>query len=123
MVSILDSIKAFHGINSDDTAFDVELIMYINGALMIMSSLGVGPIGGFSISSKDDTWTDFLGERKDLDLVRTDVYLRVKLVFDPPANAFLVAAIEKQIQEYDWRIEEAHIIRPVTPVPILEPEE
>ena len=120
MVSILDSIKQLLGIGSDDTSFDAEIIMDINGALMIMNQLGVGPIGGFSITSKTDLWTDFLGARTDLDLVRPAVFLRVKLLFDPPANSFLVASIEKQLQEYDWRIEFAH--KPPI-IPIVEPEE
>lgn len=102
--SILDSIKRQHGISSDDTNFDEELIMHINGALMIANELGVGPQEGFLISDKTATWTDFIGNRKDLELVKTDVYIRVKLVFDPPQNSFLVASLEKQLVEYDWRL-------------------
>lgn len=102
--SILESIKASLGINAEDTAFDQELISHINGSLMIANQLGVGPDDGFRITSPEQTWNEILGERKDLDLVKTVVYLRTKLVFDPPQNAFLVTAIEKQIAEYDWRI-------------------
>lgn len=104
--SILDSVKKMQGISSDDTNFDDELIMHINGALMIMTQLGVGPASGFSITSKDQTWEQLLQGRKDLDLVFNAVYLRVRLIFDPPANSFLVTAIERQIKEYDWRISE-----------------
>jgi len=108
MVSILDSIKQMHGITSEDISFDKEFIMHINGALMIMTQLGVGPVEGYSITSKDQTWAQFLQDRTDLDLVFNDVYLRVKLIFDPPQNSFLVTAIERQIKEYDWRIEAWH---------------
>lgn len=108
MVSILDSIKQMLGIDSSDTNFDNELIMHINGALMVMTQLGVGPIAGYSITSKADTWATFLENRTDLNLVQNDVYLRVKLIFDPPQNSFLVASIERQIKEYDWRIEAWH---------------
>ena len=108
MVSILDSIKQMLGIASEDTNFDKELIMHINGALMIMTQLGVGPIEGYSITSKDQTWSDFLQGRNDLDAVSNDVYLRVKLIFDPPKNSFLVTSIERQLTEYDWRIEAWH---------------
>ena len=104
MVSILDSIKQMLGIGADDTNFDKELVMHINGALMVLNQLGVGPREGFSILDKTKNWEDFLEERKDLDLVQTDAYLRVRLVFDPPQNSFLVQAIERQIAEYDWRI-------------------
>ena len=105
--SILDSIKNMLGINEEDTNFDKELIIYINGALMIMSQLGVGT-DGYLISGRDDTWKDFMGDREDLELVKSAVYLRVRLIFDPPQNSFLVDAINKQIAEYDWRIEINH---------------
>lgn len=105
--SILDSIKNTLGINEEDTNFDRELIIYINGALMIMSQLGVGT-DGYLISGRDDTWEDFMGDREDLELVKSAVYLRVRLIFDPPQNSFLVDAINKQIVEYDWRIEINH---------------
>ncbi|MDD3288123.1 MAG: hypothetical protein PHX43_03860 [Alphaproteobacteria bacterium] len=106
--SILGSIKQMLGIDQADTSFDDELIMHTNGALMIMTQLGVGPSGGFMITSASEEWTDLLGDRTDLNLVFTDTYLRVRQVFDPPQNSFLVTAIEKQIAEYDWRIEAWH---------------
>lgn len=96
------------GISADDTNFDLELIMHINGALMILSQLGVGPSEGYSIASNLDTWAEFIGARTDLALVKTAVFLRTKLIFDPPSNSFLVTAIEKQLAEYDWRIEAWH---------------
>ena len=110
--SILDSIKQMLGINADDTNFDRELIIYINGALMIVNQLGVGP-SGYVITSNENIWDEFLLGRKDLELIKIDVYLRVRIIFDPPQNSFLVAAIKEQIQEYDWRIEFGHI--PETP--------
>lgn len=106
--SILGSIKQMLGIDQADTSFDDELIMHANGALMIMTQLGVGPSGGFMITSDAEEWADLLGDRTDLNLVFTNIYLRVRQVFDPPQNSFLVTAIEKQIAEYDWRIEAWH---------------
>ena len=106
--SILGSVKQMLGIDNSDKSFDNELIMHTNGALMIMTQLGVGPSGGFMITSASEEWTDLLGDRTDLNLVFTDTYLRVRLIFDPPQNSFLVTAIEKQIAEYDWRIEAWH---------------
>lgn len=111
--SILDSIKELLGISSDDISFDKELIIHINSALMIVNQLGVGPTSGYSITSKDNKWNELMGDRKDLDAIKTDVYLRVRLIFDPPQNSFLVSAIKEQIQEYDWRIEIYHIPRTV----------
>ena len=106
--SILDSIKQMLGINADDTNFDSELIIYINDALMVINQLGVGP-NGYIIEDALNTWDEFLIDRTDLELVKTNIYLRVRLIFDPPQNSFLVNAIKEQIQEYDWRIEVNHI--------------
>lgn len=105
--SILDSIKQMLGIEAEDTNFDRELVIYINGALMVINQLGVGP-EGYSIKDKTNTWAEFLQDRTDLELVKTNVYLRVRLTFDPPQNSFLVNAIKDQIAEYDWRIEIHH---------------
>lgn len=105
--SILDSIKQMLGVDTADTNFDRELIIYINGALMVVNQLGVGP-SGYSITSKTNTWDEFLLDRTDLELVKSAVYLRVRLIFDPPQNSFLVNAIKDQITEYDWRIEINH---------------
>lgn len=93
------------GIEPEDTGFDDEIILYINGALMIMNELGVGPKEGFVVTDNTQTWHDFIGDGIDLELVKTDVYLRVRLVFDPPQNSFLVSNMQDQIKEYDWRIE------------------
>lgn len=105
--SILDSIKHMLGIQKEDTNFDTELIIYINGALMILHQLGVGP-KGYKITGDGNTWDELLSDRTDLELVKPAVYLRVRLTFDPPQNSFLVNAIKEQIVEYDWRIEIDH---------------
>lgn len=104
MESILGSIKQMLGISQDETNFDSELMLHINGALMIINQLGVGPSTGFIVLGKTQTWSEFLADRKDLELVKTAVYLRVRLMFDPPQNSFLVSSIQKQIEEFDWRI-------------------
>ena len=108
MVSILDSIKQMLGVRAEDDAFDKELIIHINGALMILNQLGVGPVGGYAITSKDNVWTEFIGARTDLELIKTAIFLRVSLSFDPPQNSFLVSSMEKQIEEFDWRINHAY---------------
>lgn len=113
--SILDSIKQMLGIDTEDTNFDRELVIYINGALMVINQLGVGP-SGYTIKDKLNTWDEFLVDRTDLELVKTDVYLRVRLIFDPPQNSFLVNSIKEQIAEYDWRIELNHKFETTTEV-------
>ena len=105
--SILNSIKVMLGIDIEDTTFDRELIIYINGALMIINQLGVGP-SGYVITDATNDWSEFMLDRTDLELVKSVVYLRIRLIFDPPQNSFLVSAIKEQIAEYDWRIELNH---------------
>lgn len=105
--SILNSIKHMLGVSKEDTSFDSELVIYINGALTVMHQLGVGP-QGYLITGDNNTWEELLEGRTDLELVKPAIYLRVRLIFDPPQNSFLVNAIKEQIKEYDWRIEIDH---------------
>lgn len=107
ITSILDSIKQIVTGNVEDTSFDSELIIYINSALSIVNKLGVGP-DGFKITGKNETWSEFLLDRTDLEEVKTNVYLRVRLMFDPPQNSFLVSAIKEQIEETNFYIELYH---------------
>ena len=101
MESILTSIKKLLGPGEDDTQFDADIIIFINGAIMRLNQLGIGPPGGYSITDKDDKWSDLLGTREDLDAVKTYIYLKVRLVFDPPQSGFLVDAIKSQITELE----------------------
>ena len=105
MENILDSIKKLLGIDEADLNFDQELIMHINSVFMVLHQLGVGPVGGFKISSNEEAWADFVGTRLDLESIKSYIYLKVRLLFDPPQNSFLVGAIEKQIEENEWRLQ------------------
>lgn len=102
--SILTSIKKLIGPTEDDTSFDVDIIMHINSAFFRLNQLGVGPSEGFSITDKTKTWEEFLGARKDLEAVKSYVYQKVRLVFDPPQSAFLVEALKESIKEFEWTI-------------------
>ena len=104
MSSILTSIKQTLGIESAVTAFDVEIIQAINSALMMLDQLGIGPEGGLVITSAEDVWTDLLGANTNLEAVKSFVYLRTRLLFDPPTTAHLIDVIERQISEIEWRL-------------------
>jgi len=101
--SILDSIKKMLGIDSLDTAFDVEIIININSVFMILNQLGIGPTEPYLITSKYQVWDDFFGTGPKLESVKTYIYLKVRLAFDPPTGGVL-EAIQRQITEYEWRI-------------------
>ena len=81
--SILTDIKKTIGVEEDDTSFDEDLIIFINSELSILNQLGVGPEEGYSITSKENKWSEIIGERKDLAFVQTYIHIQVKLVFDP----------------------------------------
>lgn len=102
MDSILTSIKKLLGIQEEYEHFDVDIIMHINTAFMVLTQLGVGPEEGFTIDDKYDVWTDFTTE--NLEAVKTYVYLKVRIVFDPPSSSTVMEAINRQISEYEWRL-------------------
>lgn len=107
MESILGSIKKLLGIAPDYTQFDQDVIMHINAVLMILTHLGVGPEEGFEIGEDyTETWEDFIGEGIKINGVKTFVYLKVRLLFDPPLSSALIESIERQAKEYEWRIRE-----------------
>lgn len=103
--SILISVKKMLGFDADYNAFDADIVMAINSALMVVSQIGVGPANGFVIADGSETWSDLLGENDVLlSAITTYIYLKVKQVFDPPANSFVVTSYENQIKELEWRL-------------------
>lgn len=104
MDSILISVKKSLGIEQEYTHFDPDIILHTNSALLTLNQIGIGPQIGFMISGEQETWIDLLGERQDLEAVKTFLYLKVRLIFDPPQNSFLVKAMEDQTKEIEWRL-------------------
>jgi hypothetical protein len=102
--SILTSTKKNLGLAEDYTVFDQDIITYINGAFSTLTSLGVGPAGGFMIEDATTEWADFIGTDNQLNSVKTYIYLRARMLFDPPATSFHIAAMEDQIKEIEWRL-------------------
>lgn len=103
--SILTSIKKLLGIDESYTHFDSDLIMHINSVLSILTQLGVGPPNGFSITGSGEQWNDFLAkESHNLSLVKSYMHLKIKLLFDPPLSSAVIESINKQISEFEWRL-------------------
>lgn len=102
--SILDSTKKSVGLSEDYDAFDPDLIMHINSVFFTLNQLGVGPAEGFAIDSASQEWDAFLGTDPRLNAVKSYVYIKVRLLFDPPATSFGISALEKQATEYEWRL-------------------
>jgi hypothetical protein len=103
--SILTSVKkGVGGIIEMDQSFDDDIIMSINTVFSKLTQLGVGPRKGFRITDKSTTWSDFVGDDPRLDMVKSFVVLSVRMMFDPPTNGTLAQSYEKQIAEYEWRL-------------------
>lgn len=122
--SILISTKKVLGIAEDYTVFDLDIITHINSAFSDLAQLGVGPDDGFMIEDDSTEWEAFLGDDLQLNSVKTYIYLRVRLLFDPPATSYAVTAMEEQIQRLEWRLnihrEETEWVDPDPPVIIEE---
>lgn len=103
MESILTSIKKLLGIAEEYEHFDSDIIMHINDVFMTLNQIGVGS-SVFRISGNTETWSDFLGNRTDLEAVKTYVYRKVRLAFDPPTSSAHIDAINRSISELEWRI-------------------
>ena len=102
--SILDSIKKLIGPGVEHNFFDSDLIMHINSAFMILNQVGVGPTIPFKIYDNTATWQDFIPDRDNYQSIIDYVYLRCKLIFDPPSSSFVLSALKEQQQELEWRL-------------------
>lgn len=103
--SILESIKKMIGPSEDYTAFDADIAMHLNTGFMVLNQLGVGPKIPFSIGTDGtEQWSDFTDDVALYEAVKTYLYLYVRRVFDPPANSFVMSAIDEQIKELGWRL-------------------
>lgn len=108
--SILTSTKKNLGIAASYTAFDADVILHINSVFSTLNQLGIGPVEGFAITDANDMWSDFLEGDLRLNSIKTYMYLRVRMLFDPPTTGYHVGAIQKQIEELEWRL---NIVREV----------
>ena len=104
MDSILTSIKKLLGITEEYEHFDQDIIMHINSVFMILTQMGVGPKEGFTISDSTTTWSEFTNDDKKIEAVKSYVYLKVRLLFDPPASSSVMEAMNRSISEFEWRL-------------------
>lgn len=103
---ILDSTKKTLGLGPEYTPFDHDIITHINAAFAVLYQLGIGPETPFAITDQSDLWDDFDCPAEQKNMVKTYVYLKVRIVFDPPGTSFHLEAMNNQIKEYEWRISE-----------------
>lgn len=104
MDSILTSIKKMLGITEEYEHFDQDIIMHINSVFTILTQLGVGPEKGFFITDKTNMWSEFIGDNTNIEAVKSYMYYKVKLLFDPPTSSSVTDAMNRAISEFEWRL-------------------
>lgn len=110
MESILTSVKKMLGIAEEYEHFDSDIVMHINSVFMILTQLGVGPSEGFSIEDETSVWMEFVSDNS-LEAVKSYMYLKVKLLFDPPSSSAVLESTNRMISEFEWRLKEAAELR------------
>lgn len=118
--SILTSTKKVLGIEENYTAFDPDIIMHINSALTVLHDLGVGPEDALAITDHAASWGDLDAPDNQLGTIKTYLYLKVRLGFDPPATSFHIEALNKQIEEHEYRLKERREALIPIPEPVVE---
>lgn len=122
--SILSSVKKLLNLPEAYTDFDEDIVLHINSALDTIQQLGVGPIEHYEIESKANLWSEFIGDVKFINFVKTAVWLDVRLVFDPPTTSFQIESFQKRLEQLHWRLRvQADKTRPIpVVVVVVDPE-
>lgn len=103
ITSILDSVKHALNVELDESAFDADIVMFINATFGTLYQLGVGPEEPFTISDNSAEWSEFI-VRKDIEMVKSYMYLKVRLLFDPPTTTTMYEAYDNRAKELEWRL-------------------
>lgn len=102
--SILNSVKAQLGIMEEYRPFDDQILLCINSAMSILEQIGMPPEGGFIVYGPEQTWDDLIPGRSDMEFVKTYIFLKTKMLFDPPTSSIVANAIDSQLKELEFRI-------------------
>lgn len=102
--SILMSVKKLLGLTEEVDVFDDSIIMNINAAINVLYQLGVGPRSGYVVTSKYDTYSDWLGDTIHLQNIKMHLYYRTRLGFDPPSSTAVIDVIKESIREIECRL-------------------
>ena len=124
--SILMSIKKLLNVDEEDSAFDTDIGILINSEFMTLSQLGIGPAEGFYINEADTTWAEFSSDKTLIETVKSYIYMKVRMVFDPPASSVVADAFNGRIHELEFRLNcqaERDYLKPAEIIPAEQSEE
>lgn len=101
--SVLNTIKAMIGPSVAYSGFDTDLTVHINSSLMYLAQMGVVP-DGTKIIDENTTWSDLIGDNDKLEGIKSYLYFKARIMFDPPANSTIMAAYNEEIKQLEWRM-------------------
>ena len=113
--SILQTIKQLLGISEADESFDPNIIILVNSVLNILSQIGLEEANNFQIKGSSETWNELFRDRKDLEIVKTYICFKVKMMFDPPTSSAALEATKRVIDEQEWRIANIYVNKEEVP--------
>ena len=102
--SILKTIKQLIGCPDDFEQFDLDLMIHINSAFATLTQLGVGPKEGYRINGPGNVWSEFETDDQKISLLKDYVYIKTRLLFDPPTTGSLMDSLKEQLKEMEWRL-------------------
>lgn len=105
--SVLKTVKKILGIEPTYDEFDIDIITHINAVFVVLQQLGVGPKTGFMITGDTEKWTDFIEDTTVLNMVKSYMYAKVRMAFDPPVQSGVKESLNEIIKEYEWRLNAA----------------
>lgn len=108
---MLKDIKRAVGLSEEDDGFDIEMLMYINSIIGVLSQLGLKEADTHPIIDKDLTWEQFFNGRTDLEMIKMYIILRTRMLFDPPTSNAAIESIKSLISDYEWRIVNMDTVR------------
>ena len=113
--SILQTIKQLLGISEADESFDPNIIILVNSVLNILSQIGLEEANNFQIKGSSETWNELFRDRKDLEIVKTYICFKVKMMFDPPTSSAALEATKRVLDEQEWRIANIYVNKEEVP--------
>ena len=84
--------------------FDTDLLVHINACFSILNQLGVGPENGFVVTDETQSWSSYSDNDHILNMVKTYITLKVRVIFDPPLTSSVLEAMNKAISQLEWRL-------------------